>query len=82
MTNRFNRGLTALTAITLSAFFAAPALAGEADLKVPSINLANFKFGSTVIQGNYLMMMGLIVCILAASFGWLQGCADQGAASA
>ena len=72
MKTRFSRSLTALTAIALPALLAAPALAGEADLKVPSIDLANFKFGSSVIQGNYLMMMGLLVCILAAAFGWLQ----------
>ena len=72
MKTRFSRSLTALTAIALPALLAAPALAGEADLKVPSIDLANFKVGSTVIQGNHLMMLGLLVCILAASFGWLQ----------
>ena len=72
MKTRFSRSLTALTAIALPVLLAAPALAGEADLKVPSIDLANFKVGSSTIQGNHLMMLGLLVCILAASFGWLQ----------
>ncbi len=72
MKTRFSRSLTALTAIALPLLLAAPALAGEADLKVPSIDLANFKVGSSTIQGNHLMMLGLLVCILAASFGWLQ----------
>jgi K(+)-stimulated pyrophosphate-energized sodium pump len=72
MKTRFSRSLTALTAIALPVLLAAPALAGEADLKVPSIDLANFKVGSSTIQGNHLMMLGLLVCILAALFGWLQ----------
>jgi K(+)-stimulated pyrophosphate-energized sodium pump len=54
------------------AAFATPAFAGEADLKVPAVDLANFKFGASVIQGNYLMMLGLLVCVLAGIFGWYQ----------
>ncbi len=72
MKTRFHKSLLALTAIALPALFAMPALAGEADIKVPSVDLANFKFGSMIIQGNYLMMLGLLVCILAAAFGWYQ----------
>ena len=72
MMNRLRWSLNLIATFALLTLFAAPAFAGEADLKVPSVDLANFKFGNTVIQGNYLMMMGLIVCVLAGVFGWYQ----------
>ena len=72
MMNRLRWSLNLIATFALLTLFAAPAFAGEADLKVPSVDLANFKFGNTVIQGNYLMMMGLLVCILAGIFGWYQ----------
>ena len=68
----------ALNRLTLIAFsllaLAAPALAlaGEADLQVPSVEKAMFKFGQFTIHGPFLMMMGLLVCILGALFGWYQ----------
>ena len=72
MLTRFSRSLSALTAVALPALLASPALAGEADLKVPSVDLAKFNFGDSVIQGNHLMVIGLLVCVLAALFGWYQ----------
>ena len=72
MMNRLRWSLNLIATFALLTLFAAPAFAGEADLKVPSVDLANFKFGNTVIQGNYLMMMGLIVCVLAGVFGLYQ----------
>jgi K(+)-stimulated pyrophosphate-energized sodium pump len=69
MTTRFNRSLTALTAIALPALLAAPALAGEADLKLPDVNTVQFAGGLT---GKALMMGGLVVAVLGALFGLVQ----------
>ncbi|NBX26553.1 MAG: sodium-translocating pyrophosphatase, partial [Planctomycetes bacterium] len=69
MKTRFNRSLTALTAIALPALLAAPALAGEADLKLPNVNEVTFASGLT---GKALMMGGLVVAILGSLFGLVQ----------
>ncbi len=56
-----------------AALAAAPlALAGEADLQVPAVSSAVFKFGTMSIPGSYLLSMGLVVCVLAALFGVYQ----------
>ena len=69
MKTRFHRSLTALTAIALPALLAAPALAGEADLKLPDVNAVTFAGGLT---GKTLMMAGLAVAVLGALFGLVQ----------
>ena len=67
------KALSRLTLIVLTLTLIAPAaFASEADLQVPSVDLARFTFGGTVINGSYLMMMGLLICVLAAVFGWMQ----------
>ena len=42
MMNRLRWSLNLIATFALLTLFAAPALAGEADLKVPSVDLANF----------------------------------------
>jgi len=61
---------------TLAAFaslaLAGTAFAGEADIRVPAVKEAVFNFGNFQIQGTHLMVIGLLICVLAALFGWYQ----------
>ena len=48
------------------------AFAGEADLKVPSLQNVTFDLFGMVISGPSIMYFGLLVCVLAALFGLVQ----------
>ncbi|HOX24101.1 MAG TPA: hypothetical protein PLL10_11585, partial [Elusimicrobiales bacterium] len=50
-------------------FCGMPALASEADLKIPDLSSVTF-LGS--INGHSLLVAGLFVCFLGIAFGWVQ----------
>ncbi|MEY4117905.1 MAG: hypothetical protein RLZZ116_1233 [Planctomycetota bacterium] len=63
--SRTGRALAALVPV----FVASAAFAGEADLKLPDVNLVDFGGGLT---GKTLMMGGLVISVLGALFGLIQ----------
>ncbi|HVU15678.1 MAG TPA: sodium-translocating pyrophosphatase [Candidatus Didemnitutus sp.] len=52
------------------AAFAVPALASEADIKIPDVKAATFLGGS--LTGSTILMVGLVVCLLGVVYGWMQ----------
>jgi len=63
---------TGLTAAFSILAFASTALAGEADIRVPPVSAAVFNVAGYPVQGTHLMVMGLVICVVAAIFGWYQ----------
>ena len=47
-----------------------PALAGEADIRIPDLSTVSFFNGS--LSGTALLMGGLVVCLIGVAFGWMQ----------
>ncbi|MDQ5977913.1 MAG: K(+)-stimulated pyrophosphate-energized sodium pump, partial [Verrucomicrobiota bacterium] len=58
-----------VTAAALAAS-AVPALASEADIRIPDIRNVLFFGGS--LNGMQIMLAGLVVCALGVAYGWLQ----------
>ncbi|HEY8995304.1 MAG TPA: sodium-translocating pyrophosphatase [Lacunisphaera sp.] len=55
---------------TALAAFASPALASEADIRIPDLTTVTFLGGS--LTGTGILMIGLIICVLGVGYGWLQ----------
>ena len=53
-------------------FGISPALAGEADIKIPDLHQVQFTLFGSQVGGLTLMYLGLVVCGLGAVFGLLQ----------
>jgi K(+)-stimulated pyrophosphate-energized sodium pump len=56
---------------TLASLFSSlnKANASDLDLEIPDLGQAVYEFGSSTIQGNTLLMYGMIVCLLGMIFG-------------
>lgn len=59
-----------ITLATLGVATATPALASEADIRIPDLNTVSF-FGGA-LSGLNVLMIGLVVCVLATIYGWMQ----------
>ncbi len=49
---------------------ASPALASEADIKIPDLRSVSFLNGA--LSGMSVLMIGLVVCALGVAYGWMQ----------
>ncbi len=49
---------------------ASPALASEADIRIPDLDAVTFFDGA--LSGHAVLMIGLVVCVLATIYGWIQ----------
>ncbi len=47
-----------------------PAFAGEADIKIPDLKSVTFFDGA--LSGQNVLLIGLVVCVLAMIYGWMQ----------
>ena len=54
------------------AFLGAPAMAGEADIKLPDLTQVTFDVFGTTVGGLHLMYAGLVVCFIGLIFGLIQ----------
>jgi K(+)-stimulated pyrophosphate-energized sodium pump len=71
MLNR-NLGLLGAILIAVLNFASLPALAGEADIKIPDLGAVKFSMGGSEVAGTTLMYLGLVVCVIGAAFGLIQ----------
>jgi K(+)-stimulated pyrophosphate-energized sodium pump len=46
--------------------------AGEADIKIPPLDLVTFDVLGRTVQGLHILYVGLAVCAIGALFGWIQ----------
>ncbi|MBM4111903.1 MAG: sodium-translocating pyrophosphatase [Phycisphaerae bacterium] len=72
MLKLFQPSRLAVTASLAALSLAGAVFAGEADLKVPPVDSAHFDFGAFQLDGMQLMLGGLVICVIAAIFGWVQ----------
>jgi K(+)-stimulated pyrophosphate-energized sodium pump len=70
MTNR-NNWIRNLVAVGLLALGALPAVASEADIKIPSLDAVRFE-GLGGVSGVALMYFGILMCAIGAVFGLVQ----------
>jgi K(+)-stimulated pyrophosphate-energized sodium pump len=62
-----------LIALALLTFLTVPALgAGEADIKIPPLDVVQFQILGMEIQGVTLMYLGLLICLVGMGFGLVQ----------
>jgi K(+)-stimulated pyrophosphate-energized sodium pump len=62
-----------LIALALLTFLTVPALgAGEADIKIPPLDVVQFQILGMEIQGVTLMYLGLLICLGGMAFGLVQ----------
>jgi K(+)-stimulated pyrophosphate-energized sodium pump len=62
-----------LIALALLTFLTVPALgAGEADIKIPPLDVVQFQILGMEIQGVTLMYLGLLICLVGMAFGLVQ----------
>ncbi|MBI2061425.1 MAG: sodium-translocating pyrophosphatase [Nitrospirae bacterium] len=64
------RTLAAILAVMLLPVL--PALAGEADLKLPPLDSVSFNVLGTSVSGMSLLYLGLVICVIGAIFGVIQ----------